>query len=130
MVLETSGKFSCLQLPGKGLDYNEALKLKVSQQEHNMKAKNGGNGMTDEQVRHFINRWVHCPVWSVKFYWYNIDDRYMPSYELFQDGIDKETSSWSGKGLRFIVNIQREIVGTESFWKSYMQFIQMYYSVL
>lgn len=123
MVLETSGKFYCLQLPGKGLDYNEALKLKVSQQEHNMKAKNGGNGMTDEQVRHFINRWVHCPVWSIKFYWYNIDDRYMPSYELFQDGIDKETSSWSGKGLRFIVNIQREIVGTESFWKSYMQFI-------
>lgn len=27
-----------------------------AQQEHNMKAKNGGNGMTDEQVRHFINR--------------------------------------------------------------------------
>lgn len=27
-----------------------------TQQEHNMKAKNGGNGMTDEQVRHFINR--------------------------------------------------------------------------
>ncbi|OWZ35134.1 D-glycerate 3-kinase [Cryptococcus neoformans var. grubii Br795] len=66
------------------------------QQEHNMKAKNGGNGMTDEQVRHFINR-------------------YMPSYELFQDGIDKETTSWRGKGLRFIVNIKREIVGTESF---------------
>ncbi|KAE8539183.1 hypothetical protein D1P53_004273 [Cryptococcus gattii VGV] len=66
------------------------------QQEHNMKAKNGGNGMTDEQVRHFINR-------------------YMPSYELFQDGIDKETSTWRGKGLRFIVNIEREIVGTESF---------------
>lgn len=39
----------------------------------------------------------------------------MPSYELFQDGIDKETTSWRGKGLRFIVNIKREIVGTESF---------------
>lgn len=39
----------------------------------------------------------------------------MSSYELFQDGIDKETTSWRGKGLRFIVNIKREIVGTESF---------------
>lgn len=100
----------------------------MSQQEHNMKAKNGGNGMTDEQVRHFINRWVRCPAWEVKFYSYNIGDRYMPSYELFQDGIDKETTSWRGKGLRFIVNIKREIVGTESFWKSYMQFLQAYYS--
>lgn len=54
----------------------------------------------------------------------------MPSYELFQDGIDKETSTWRGKGLRFVVNIEREIVGTESFWKSYMQFIQVYYKVI
>lgn len=44
-----------------------------------------------------------------------INGRYMPSYELFQDGIDKETSTWRGKGLRFVVNIEREIVGTESF---------------
>lgn len=54
MDLETSGKF--VHLPIEGLDYNEALTLNVSQQEHNMKSKNGGNGMTDEQVRHFINR--------------------------------------------------------------------------
>ncbi|WVQ83936.1 hypothetical protein IAT38_006080 [Cryptococcus sp. DSM 104549] len=66
------------------------------EQEHNMKASNGGIGMTDTEVRQFI-------------------DRYMPSYELFQDGIDKKTASWHGNGLRYIVDIKRDIVQVESF---------------
>ncbi|WVQ77507.1 hypothetical protein IAR50_007193 [Cryptococcus sp. DSM 104548] len=66
------------------------------QQEHSMKADNGGVGMTDEEVRQFI-------------------DRYMPSYELFQDGIDKETATWHGKGLRFVVDDKREIVEVQDF---------------
>ncbi|ODN84934.1 hypothetical protein L202_00780 [Cryptococcus amylolentus CBS 6039] len=66
------------------------------QQEHNMKAGNGGVGMSDEEVRQFI-------------------DRYMPSYELFQDGIDNESTTWHGKGLRFWVDSHRNIVKVEKF---------------
>ncbi|ODO03559.1 hypothetical protein L198_02407 [Cryptococcus wingfieldii CBS 7118] len=42
-------------------------------------------------------------------------DRYMPSYELFQDGIDKESTTWHGKGLRFRVDSHRNIVKVEKF---------------
>ncbi|GAA5982260.1 hypothetical protein JCM10908_004805 [Rhodotorula pacifica] len=67
------------------------------EQEHNMKAKNGGIGMTDEQVKAFIAR-------------------YMPGYELWLPNVTKgETNSWRGKGLQIQLNKAREAVGVETF---------------
>ncbi|GAA5873695.1 hypothetical protein JCM1840_003005 [Sporobolomyces johnsonii] len=66
------------------------------EQEHNMKAKNGGIGMSDEQVKTFIAR-------------------YMPGYELFLCGIDAPHSTWKGKGLRVKIGRGREVVGVERF---------------
>ncbi|GAA5826047.1 hypothetical protein JCM3770_002036 [Rhodotorula araucariae] len=66
------------------------------QQEHNMKAQNGGIGMTDEQVKHFIAR-------------------YMPGYELFLRGIDDPKSTWAGKGLRVVIDKARDVLGVELF---------------
>ncbi|WVF69662.1 hypothetical protein IAT40_004441 [Kwoniella sp. CBS 6097] len=82
-----------VQIQPLQLDYVWTWRL---QQEHHMKSQNGGIGMTDEEVRAFIQR-------------------YMPSYELFQHGIDKRTAPWAGKGLRYTVNIQRNIVDIETF---------------
>ncbi|GAA6033935.1 hypothetical protein JCM8097_000416 [Rhodosporidiobolus ruineniae] len=66
------------------------------EQEHNMKAKNGGVGMTDEQVKNFIAR-------------------YMPGYELWLPGLSAASSSWAGKGLRVLLGKGREVVGVETF---------------
>lgn len=47
------------------LDFNFVYEWRT-EQEHRMKEKNGGKGMSDEQVRQFV-------------------DRYMPTYEVFGD---------------------------------------------
>ncbi|GAA6063511.1 hypothetical protein JCM10212_004724 [Sporobolomyces blumeae] len=68
------------------------------EQEHNMKAKNGGVGMTDEQVKTFISR-------------------YMPGYELFLKGIDSPdvANPWTGNGLKILIDKRREVQGVERF---------------
>jgi len=66
------------------------------QQEHNMKAKNGGVGMSDEQVEGFVTR-------------------YMPGYELFGYGIQRTDSPWAGKGLQIRVNNLRQVVDVSQF---------------
>ncbi|KAH8918989.1 P-loop containing nucleoside triphosphate hydrolase protein [Atractiella rhizophila] len=67
------------------------------EQEHNMKAKNGGKGMTDEEVKAFISR-------------------YMPSYELFQGGIHKKIApNWKGHGLQITIGRGREVLDTQNF---------------
>ncbi|BGP26312.1 D-glycerate 3-kinase [Rhodotorula toruloides] len=66
------------------------------EQEHNMKAKNGGIGMTDEQVQHFIAR-------------------YMPGYEVFLRGIEHPSSTWTAKGLRVVIGKMREVKAVERF---------------
>ncbi|KAL1678232.1 P-loop containing nucleoside triphosphate hydrolase protein [Schizophyllum commune] len=110
------------------------------EQEHNMKAKNGGKGMTDEAVKKFV-------------------DRYIPGYVFFSDGVTdglvgkvegvdvpfkaqeapakpSETTSittdapsedddrprqpthppsWRGRGLRLIIAPDRSVVGMEHF---------------
>lgn len=66
------------------------------QQEHNMKAKNGGIGMSDGEVKTFIGR-------------------YMPGYELFMHGLADSKASWSGRGLRLVLDADRNIKGEESF---------------
>ncbi|KAG8708763.1 hypothetical protein FRC09_001042 [Ceratobasidium sp. 395] len=66
------------------------------QQEHAMKLKNGGRGMTDEQVHNFVAR-------------------YMPGYELFQDTIELPSNPWHGRGIKIKLNRQRAVVRTEQF---------------
>ncbi|KAH7883211.1 P-loop containing nucleoside triphosphate hydrolase protein [Phlebopus sp. FC_14] len=60
------------------------------QQEHDMKSKNGGRGMTDEQVKTFV-------------------DRYIPGYVFFGDGVAE--GPWTGKnGLVVTIGSQRELL--------------------
>ncbi|KAH7927448.1 P-loop containing nucleoside triphosphate hydrolase protein [Leucogyrophana mollusca] len=83
------------------------------QQEHNMKAKNGGKGMTDEQVKTFV-------------------DRYIPGYVFFGDGVMQgslvpglgaqneevqsgETPRWLGSGLFITIGENRELLEVSSF---------------
>lgn len=66
------------------------------EQEHNMKAKNGGVGMTDEQVKDFIAR-------------------YMPGYELWLANVTEGDNPWRGRGLQIQLNKAREAVAVERF---------------
>ncbi|KWU43048.1 D-glycerate 3-kinase [Rhodotorula sp. JG-1b] len=66
------------------------------EQEHNMKAKNGGVGMTDEQVKDFIAR-------------------YMPGYELWLPNVTEGDNPWRGRGLQIQLNKAREAVAVEKF---------------
>lgn len=80
------------------------------EQEHNMKATNGGKGMTDEAVKKFV-------------------DRYIPGYVFFGDGVTDgvvgtlegadesltKPPSWTGRGLRLIIAPDRSVVGMEHF---------------
>ncbi|KAF9243149.1 hypothetical protein BU15DRAFT_86551 [Melanogaster broomeanus] len=75
------------------------------QQEHNMKANNGGRGMTDEQVKTFV-------------------DRYIPGYVFFGDGVRKRAQEeegqgqlppWHMKGLVVMLDLERNLLGTSHF---------------
>ncbi|RDB24832.1 putative ATP-dependent kinase TDA10 [Hypsizygus marmoreus] len=67
------------------------------EQEHNMKALNGGHGMSDDAVKSFV-------------------DRYIPGYVFFGD-IPPMFSQhpWTGNGLRLLIDEQRHQVGVETF---------------
>ncbi|KAI6029431.1 P-loop containing nucleoside triphosphate hydrolase protein [Pisolithus microcarpus] len=71
------------------------------EQEHSMKARNGGNGMTDEQVKAFV-------------------DRYIPGYVFFGDGVNNGTEGkaprWIGSGLVIVtIGQDRELIETSKF---------------
>jgi len=79
------------------------------QQEHAMKARNGGKGMTDEQVKSFV-------------------DRYIPGYFFFSDGIqngylnenpslgrEDKQPKWKGNGLKVILDEERLFVESSKF---------------
>jgi D-glycerate 3-kinase len=68
------------------------------QQEHAMKSQNGGTGMTDEQVRVFV-------------------DRYLPGYELWMEGIKAGTyaQQWKGRGLSLVYGAGREVLQARHF---------------
>jgi len=75
------------------------------QQEHNMKAQNGGKGMTDEQVKRFI-------------------DRYIPGYIFFSGGIEegyikqdgsRVLPSWKGSGLKVSIDENRQLIAVDRF---------------
>jgi hypothetical protein len=64
------------------------------EQERNMKAANGGKGMTDDQVKAFV-------------------ERYMPGYELWKEGVWASHQPWAGRGLRLWYGKDREVVKVE-----------------
>jgi len=67
------------------------------QQEHNMKAANGGRGMSDEAVKAFV-------------------DRYIPGYVFFGDIPPTSAEPrWAGKGLKLLIDEQRQHLGVEAF---------------
>ncbi|PWY98430.1 P-loop containing nucleoside triphosphate hydrolase protein [Testicularia cyperi] len=60
------------------------------QQEHAMKARNGGQGMSDDQVKSFV-------------------DRYMPGYYLFLDTIQKN-EAWKGRSITVTIDLDRTCI--------------------
>ncbi|KAJ6589815.1 P-loop containing nucleoside triphosphate hydrolase protein [Mycena vulgaris] len=70
------------------------------EQEHYMKAHNGGKGMSDAGVKAFV-------------------DRYIPGYVFFGDGptigFGSQEPRWKGKSLRIFLDNNRLVVGTELF---------------
>ncbi|KAG6381942.1 Rer1 family-domain-containing protein [Boletus reticuloceps] len=75
------------------------------QQEQEMKVKNGGRGMTDAEVKTFV-------------------DRYIPGYAFFGDGVRKgaldeqgewTAPPWHGQGLVLDLDLGRQLAGTSRF---------------
>ncbi|EPQ31335.1 uncharacterized protein PFL1_01519 [Pseudozyma flocculosa PF-1] len=66
------------------------------QAEHQMKAHNGGRGMTDQEVTTFIQR-------------------YMPGYELWGQSTERNLELWSGRGLQISLDVQRQVTGVQDF---------------
>ncbi|KIR37980.1 actin cross-linking [Cryptococcus deuterogattii 99/473] len=77
-----------IQIEPESFDYVFDWRL---EQEHWMKAKNGGKGMSDEQVQKFV-------------------ERYMPGYELWKDGIWSQEAPWIGQSLRLKFGENRELL--------------------
>ncbi|KAF9047401.1 P-loop containing nucleoside triphosphate hydrolase protein [Panaeolus papilionaceus] len=75
-----------------GSPYSVIYKWRL-EQEHNMKLTNGGRGMTDSEVKLFV-------------------DRYIPGYIFFGD-LDRDR--WAGKGLVLTVDESRNVVDEEGF---------------
>lgn len=99
--------------------------LPPAQQEHNMKAKNGGVGMTDEQVKDFIARCVAATSTRFSFrIWAQADltdlsasvvRSYMPGYELWLPNVTEGDNPWRGRVLQIQLNKAREAVAVENF---------------
>jgi len=80
--------------------YRQVYKWRL-EAEHKMKAKNGGLGMTDEQIKRFV-------------------DRYVPGYLFFLDTIESRDPSlpaptWLNSGLKLLIDENRECLGSEKF---------------
>lgn len=74
--------------------YEHVFKWRL-EQEHNMKKANGGRGMTDDQVRAFV-------------------ERYMPAYELWAQTVLNADAPWAGKVVRLRYSKDREVVAVEN----------------
>lgn len=75
-------------------DYDYVFDWRL-QQEHSMKAANGGKGMTDEQVHAFV-------------------ERYMPEYELWGETVLARDAPWSRNVVRLIYGKDREVLKIET----------------
>ncbi|KAF5393363.1 hypothetical protein D9757_000523 [Collybiopsis confluens] len=92
-------KLEATSLPGSHSSLSTIYKWRL-QQEHYMKARNGGRGMTDEAVKLFV-------------------DRYIPGYVFFADGIltgnGQSLPRWSGQSLRIRIDEKRDVIAVEGF---------------
>jgi hypothetical protein len=82
-----------------------------------MKARNGGRGMTDEQVARLVKTLSN--VWDPTQLLPSFIDRYIPGY-IFSDGPSVEAGEqaprpWRGNGLKILVDENRNPVATERF---------------
>ncbi|KAF8891778.1 hypothetical protein BD779DRAFT_1513065 [Infundibulicybe gibba] len=67
------------------------------QQEHTMRAANGGRGMSDQDVKIFV-------------------DRYIPGYVFFGDDFkDRKSRGWPGSSLAIIIDETRNVMDVERF---------------
>lgn len=92
------------------------------QQEHDMKARNGGKGMSDQQVEKCVCLLHHGSVpdlFDLRFV-----DRYIPGYVFFGDGVTQggldehgthQTPPWIGNGLCIQIGESREVVDVSTF---------------
>jgi len=92
------------QLTPLDTSYDLVYKWRL-EQEHCMKSRNGGRGMTDDQVISFV-------------------DCYIPGYVFFGDTVDNGYTDeqgqtvlppWRGNALRIFIGAGREVVGTVGF---------------
>ncbi|KAF9653613.1 P-loop containing nucleoside triphosphate hydrolase protein [Thelephora ganbajun] len=90
--------------PSDTSSYDLVYKWRL-EQEHCMKAQNGGKGMTDDQVISFV-------------------DRYIPGYVFFGDTIENGYADehgqvvpppWRGNALRILIGAEREVIGSVIF---------------
>ncbi|WVO12726.1 hypothetical protein L204_100334 [Cryptococcus depauperatus] len=79
---------SFIQIEPESYEYVFEWRL---EQEHHMKAKNSGKGMTDEQVAKFV-------------------ERYMPGYELWKGGIWAERVPWRDCCLKLKFGKHRDLI--------------------
>lgn len=82
------------------------------EQEHYMKAHNGGVGMSDDRVKTSVPTALLLPakyLTLVRFI-----DRYIPGYVFFGD-ISTQDTRWAGKGLKISLNDTREMVDCATF---------------
>uniref|UniRef100_A0A0W0F105 N-acetyltransferase domain-containing protein n=1 Tax=Moniliophthora roreri TaxID=221103 RepID=A0A0W0F105_MONRR len=114
----------CIQLSPAALPDNVSpysiIYIWRLEQEHYMKAKNGGKGMTDAAVKLFVDRYIPGYV----FFGNGVTEGYgganilLPSpRSVGVDGVDKNTVTaaqceprWRGRGLRLVLDAQRNVV--------------------
>ncbi|KAJ3776301.1 P-loop containing nucleoside triphosphate hydrolase protein [Lentinula raphanica] len=83
------------------------------EQEHHMKARNGGKGMSDADVKLFVDRYIPGYV----FFGDGITQGYVEHSGVESTGATRATAlpRWLGKSLRICIDERREVVGVETF---------------
>ena len=88
------------------------------EQEHYMKEKNGGYGMSDAAVKTFVIQ-AYSMIWPKSGYLFNrFVDRYIPGYFFFGDlrpSSSNRRPEWTGNGLALYLNETRDVVSVETF---------------
>ncbi|KAF8633448.1 hypothetical protein AX17_004617 [Amanita inopinata Kibby_2008] len=98
-VIDTFVRIKPMVPAGCPSQYSIIYKWRL-EQEHNMKSKNGGVGMSDDRVKAFV-------------------DRYIPGYIFFEELPSKEAlhpkPRWVGKGLTVFIDEERKLVTHSTF---------------
>ena len=112
----------CMQIaPPEGHPYTFIYKWRV-QQEHHMKARNGGKGMSDEQIQGYVQFQLVGRGSDGGFC--RFVDRYIPGYVFFGGGVTEgyevepgkwKRPTWSSRGLRIRIGESREVIESSTF---------------